>query len=138
MILPTGSISTPAILLRSGIKKKNDGRNLKLRPTTAVADSLDQPINLWEDPPQTCKVTKHNNLDGDHHGIWLEAVPAYPELYARASPRTAGEKHKKLMSEMLHSLASIVLVNEQGSGKVSIDKHGGPVYEYRMSSADKE
>lgn len=136
VILAAGAINTPAILLRSGIKK-NAGRNLKLHPTTAVSALYDYPIKMWEGPPQTCKVTKNRNLDGDHHGFWLEAVPTHPGLFAAASPWTDGKRHKELMNEMICSSTSIVLVRENGSGRVTIEKRGDPQCEYRMTNEDK-
>jgi choline dehydrogenase-like flavoprotein len=137
VVLAAGSINTPAILLRSGIKK-NSGTNLKLHPTTAVSALYDYPVKMWEGPPQTCKVTRGRNLDGDHHGFWIEAVPAHPGLFAAASPWPNGRMHKRLMTEMVNSSASIILVREKGAGRVTIDKRGNPLCEYKMSREDKE
>ncbi|MHB1907282.1 MAG: GMC family oxidoreductase N-terminal domain-containing protein [Nitrososphaerales archaeon] len=137
VILAAGSINTPAILLRSGLKRKT-GENLKLHPTTAVAGLYDKPINMWEGPPQTCKVTRERNLDGNYHGYWLEAVPAHPSLYASASPWSGGLRHKEIMKEMSKSSASIVLVREKRAGRITIDKHGSPQCDYKLGKEEKE
>jgi choline dehydrogenase-like flavoprotein len=137
VVLAAGSINTPAVLLRSGIKK-NAGRNLRLHPTTAVSALFDHPIRMWEGPPQTCKVTKYRDLDGNHHGVWLEAVPAHPALFAAASPWIDGRAHKQLMTEMPFSSATIILLREKASGKVAIDKQGKPICDYKMTNYDKD
>jgi choline dehydrogenase-like flavoprotein len=137
VVLAAGSINTPAILLRSGLRRKV-GDNLRLHPTTAVSGHYEQVIKMWEGPPQTCKVTKGRNLDGKHHGFWLEAVPAHPALFSSAIPWNGGKRHKELMSEIPHNCGTIVLVREAASGKVSIDKHGDPLCDYKMAQQDKQ
>ena len=136
VVLAAGSINTPAILLRSGLRR-NVGTNLHLHPTTAVSGLYDEPVNMWEGPPQTVKVTKGLNIGGDHHGYWIEAVPGHPALFSAAIPWTSGRAHKDLALEMPKSSGTIVLVRETSSGKVSVDKKGRPVCEYRMNEKDK-
>jgi choline dehydrogenase-like flavoprotein len=136
VVIAAGSINTPAILLRSGLKR-NVGRNLKLHPTTAISGIYTKPINMWRGPPQTIKVTKWLNLDGAHHGFWIEAVPAHPALYASAIPWKSGKAHKELMLKMPHSSGTIVLLRESGSGTVGIDSGGRPVCNYSLSSLDR-
>ncbi len=137
VVVAAGSINTPAILLRSGLKK-NVGKNLKLHPTTAISGLYEKPISMWSGPPQTVKVTKWLNLDGFHHGFWVEAVPAHPALFSSASPWTSGKEHKDLMLKMARRSGTIVLLREIGSGKVTIDKQGRPVCSYSLSALDKE
>lgn len=136
VVVAAGSINTPAILFRSGLRK-NVGYNLLLHPTTAVSGRFENPIKMWEGPPQTCKVTKGRNLDGKHHGYWLEAVPAHPGLFGSAIPWTGGRAHKELMVDMAHVCGTIVLVRESGSGRVKVDKRGNPICEYKLNSQDK-
>ncbi|MHB8567825.1 MAG: GMC family oxidoreductase N-terminal domain-containing protein [Nitrososphaerales archaeon] len=137
VVIAAGSINTPAILLRSGLKK-NAGINLRLDPTTAVSGLFDEKIKMWEGPPQTVKITRGLNLDGMNNGYWIEAAPAHPALYASAAPWTSGRKHKEFMLDMQFSSATIVLVRDTSAGRVSIDKHGRPVCNYRLNSKDQE
>jgi choline dehydrogenase-like flavoprotein len=136
-ILAAGAINTPAILLRSGIKRAA-GKNLLLHPTTAVSGYFDEEIKMWEGTPQTINVKRDRNLDGNHHGFWIEAAPAHPALFAASIPWSGGRAHKKLMIESPHRAASIVLVRDSGSGRISIDKRGNPVCSYRMNGKDKD
>ncbi len=137
VVVAAGSINTPAILLRSGLKNKA-GSNLRLHPTTAISGSFEHPINMWEGVPQTCAVTKGLNLDGEHHGYWIEAVPGHPALFSSAIPWTAGRRHKELMLEMSHSSGTIILLKEIGSGRVTIDRKGKPVCAYSLTGKDKD
>jgi long-chain-alcohol oxidase len=93
---------------------------------------------MWEGTPQTINVKRDRNLDGNHHGFWIEAAPAHPALFAASIPWSGGRAHKKLMIESPHRAASIVLVRDSGSGRISIDKRGNPVCSYRMNGKDKD
>jgi choline dehydrogenase-like flavoprotein len=138
VVLACGSIKTPALLLNSGVKEKNIGKNLRLHPTTAVSGLFKEVVNVWDGPPQTVVVNKHLNLDDTHHGFWIEAAPAHPGLFALSTPWPDGRRHKEFMRERYnHSTANIVLLREWGNGSVSVDKHGSAQVSYKLDSKDK-
>lgn len=137
VIVACGAVNSAALLLRSGFRE-NIGRGLLLDPTTAVASIYEKPIEMWVGPMQTVNVTKFLNLDGDHHGFWIEAVPGHPGLIALSLPWLGGRMHKEMMLRTARSAATIILLREKGSGTVSIDKHGAPVCEYNLHRLDRE
>jgi choline dehydrogenase-like flavoprotein len=139
VVAACGGIETPALLLRSGVKDKNVGRYLRLDPTVAVGGIFDKPIEPWKGPPQTVAVWKFIDLDGTYHGFWVEAAPAHPGLFALSIPWTSGREHKDFMKQYYaRSSASIVLLREWSSGRVTIDKDGNAVASYKLETRDRE
>jgi choline dehydrogenase-like flavoprotein len=139
VVVAGGGIETPALLLRSGVKDKNVGRYLRLDPTVAIGGIFDAPIEPWKGPPQTVAVWKFIDLDGTYHGFWVEAAPAHPGLFALSIPWLDGRRHKEFMEQYYsRSSASIVLVRERGSGRVSIDGDGYAVVSYDLQQEDRQ
>ena len=138
IVVAAGAIHTPAILLRSGIREPNVGHGMRFDPTTAVGAIYDEPIRIWAGVPQTLHVDRWLNLDGQHHGFWLETVPAHPGLTALGLPWRGGREHKEAMRRYRHTAANIVLVRDRSAGRVTIDRQGNPVIDYRMVPEDRE
>ncbi len=137
VIVACGAVNSAALLLRSGIHQ-NVGKGLLLDPTTAIASIYEKPIEMWTGPMQTVNVTKFLNLDRDHHGFWIEAVPAHLGLIALGLPWLGGKAHKELMLRTARSAATIILLREKGSGRVTIDKKGASICEYNLHELDKK
>ncbi len=137
VVIAAGAIQTPAILLRSGLHERGVGRGIRFDPTTAVGGVYDHEIRMWAGIPQTLHVDKWLDLDG-HHGFWLETVPAHPGLFALGFPWRGGRAHKANMANYRRTAANIVLVRDRGSGRVTIDRQGNPVIDYRMVREDRE
>ncbi len=139
VVLACGSIKTPALLLRSGIRNKNIGRNLRLHPTTTVLGHFKEKIRAWDGPPQTVVVTKFLDSDGPLHGFWIEAAPTHPGFFALSAPWCDGQSHKEYMKTWFnHSSSSVILLKEWGSGNVIIDKHGSANVSYKLQERDRK
>jgi choline dehydrogenase-like flavoprotein len=139
VVAACGGIETPALLLRSGVKDKNVGAFLRLDPTVAMGGIFEKPIDPWKGPPQTVAIWKFIDLDGTYHGFWVEAAPAHPGLFALSIPWVDGRQHKEFMLRYYRrSSASIVLLRERSSGRVSIDGDGFAKVSYDLEKADKE
>ncbi len=139
VVVAAGGIETPALLLRSGVKDRNVGAYLRLDPTVAVGGIFEHPVQPWKGPPQTVAVWKYIDLDGTYHGFWVEAAPAHPGLFALSIPWASGRGHKDFMaSYYARSSASIVLLRERSSGRVTIDKDGFARVTYELERADRD
>ncbi|MFQ5871902.1 MAG: GMC family oxidoreductase N-terminal domain-containing protein [Candidatus Geothermarchaeales archaeon] len=138
VVVAGGAVQTPALLLRSGIRSPNVGRNLHLHPTTAVIGRYDEEIRMWEGHPQTIAVDRFSDLDGDHYGVRIEAVPSHPGLSALGLPWEGGRQHKDLMSQISKAAAFIVIARDRRGGSVTIDKKGEPVVRYRLHREDEK
>ena len=139
VVVASGGIETPALLLRSGVNDKNVGNYLRLDPTVAVGGIFEKPVLPWKGPPQTVAVWKFIDLDGSYHGFWIEAAPVHPGLFALSIPWVSGRRHKDFMREYYpRSSASIVLLRERSWGRVTIGKDGFAVVDYDLTKPDKE
>ena len=139
VVVACGGIETPALLLRSGVKDRNMGNYLRLDPTVPIGGVFEKSINPWAGPPQTVAVWKYIDLDGTHHGFWIEAAPAHPGLFALSIPWLSGKDHKDFMSKYYtRSSASIVLVRERSWGRVGIDREGNPAVTYDLGREDRD
>jgi len=136
VVLAAGAIHTPAILLRSGIRDPGVGQGIRFDPTTAVGGVYDRPIRMWAGVPQTLHIDRWLTLNGNH-GFWLETVPAHPGLTALGFPWRGGRAHKEVMREYPRIAANIILVRDRSAGRVSIDRQGHPVIDYRMERGDR-
>lgn len=136
VVLAAGAIQTPAILLRTGLRHRGIGRGLRFHPTTAVGGIYDEPIHMWAGVPQTLHVDRWVRSFGGH-GFWLETVPAHPGLTGLGFPWRGGRAHKEAMLRYANTMANIVLVRDSGSGRVTIDRRGNAVVDYRMAVADR-
>jgi choline dehydrogenase-like flavoprotein len=138
LVIACGSIETPALLLRSGIKDKNVGKYLRLHPTVAISGIFNHNINAWKGPPQTVAVRKFINIDGNYHGFWIEAAPAHPGLFAFTIPWLDGRSHKEFIKRYyLRAASPIALVREWSGGVVRVDKYGLPVVSYELEHKDR-
>ena len=130
VVVAAGSIETPALLLRSGVRHPALGRNLYLHPTSAVAGVYPDTIRTWEGPPQTVMSDEHAALDGNY-GVRLEVAPAHPGLLALALPWHGARAHRAHMQRAARVAATIVLTRDSSSGRVRIRREGRAAIEYR-------
>lgn len=138
VVVSAGSINTPAILRRSGLTNPNIGANLHLHPVSVIFSLFEEPIRTWQGAPMTRVVKQFNNQDGKGYGVVLEVAPAHPGLTAATLPWMGGEQHKRLISSMEHLANVIVIARDFHGGRVSIDKQGQPVVEYKLHSYDRK
>ncbi|WP_165699367.1 GMC family oxidoreductase N-terminal domain-containing protein [Hymenobacter jejuensis] len=132
-----GSIQTPALLLRSGLKHPHLGRHLHLHPTVAVSALYPHRIDAWHGPSMSVVNDCFSMLDGTNFGAKLETPPAHAGLMAMVLPWLSGEQHKQLMLNASHLGSFIVLTRDRDGGRVTIDKNGAPLVDYSLSDFDR-
>ncbi|HKN66665.1 MAG TPA: GMC family oxidoreductase [Gemmatimonadaceae bacterium] len=130
VVAAAGSIETPALLLRSGVRHPALGRNLYLHPTSAVAGVYPDTIRTWEGPPQTVMSDEHATLDGNY-GFRLEMAPGHPGLLALALPWHGARAHRAHMQRAGRVAATIALTRDSSSGRVRVRREGRAAIEYR-------
>jgi choline dehydrogenase-like flavoprotein len=136
VVVAGGAIQTPALLLRSGVRFPGVGQGLRLDPTTALFGEFSDPVLPWKGPMQTIAVLRFQDGDRGHHGPWIEVAPAHPGLSALAYPWRGGRDHKEAMTRLARGGNGIVLVRDWGEGRVTIDRRGEPVLDYRLDPRD--
>ena len=127
IIVSAGTLQSPLLLLRSGLKNPQIGRNLYLHPVTLVfATFTDQePIKPWEGAILTSLVDEFQNLDGDHHGVKLECMTMLPSWIFPNQPWTGGLDLKLLVSKFPYMTSHFSLVREKVPGRVYPDPTDG-------------
>ncbi len=136
VVCAAGSLHTPALLLRSGLRDPQIGQHFRIHPVSAVAGLYDRPVRMWAGIPQTVHVDRWANLDGRDHGFWVETVPAHPGLTGLGAPWWSAREHKEVMRNYDHLATNIVLVRDYAEGRVTIDARGQPIVDYRMREPD--
>ena len=129
VVVAGGAIGTPMLLQRSGIAPRA-GHNLTLHPTSAVIARFDEPIQAHRGIHYTTHVS-----EWARDGILIESVFAYPGLLA-ASSMLRGAELERLMSSYDHLAGAIVLVHDEGRGRVEALPDGTPAIHYTVDARD--
>lgn len=140
VIVSAGSINTPSILQRSGLKNKEIGRQLKLHPVAFVtAHWEDAPTRPHEGGILTTLSTAVANRDGKGHGAVLEAMSNQPGLHAATLPWRGSAEWKRQFLKYPHSALYIALARDRDGGRVYTDAATQkPKIEYNISKFDAE
>ena len=130
-----GSIETPALLLRSGLRNPAIGRNLFIHPVCGMAGLFDHPVKAWDGPPQTIVCDEFARVDG-LYGFMMETAPGHPGLLALALPWANARAHRAMMGQVARASTSIAIVRDRSTGRVTIDRDGRAVIDYRPGPAE--
>lgn len=136
VVVAAGALGSPALLMRSGIRHPQLGRNLFLHPTSAVAAEYREPIQAWHGPPQTVLCDEFAMLHGQY-GFRVEVAPAHPGLLALATPWSGPRAHRRNMQHAGCTAALIGLVRDRESGRVRLGRDGRPIVEYRPAAFER-
>ncbi|OCT50181.1 hypothetical protein CLCR_06715 [Cladophialophora carrionii] len=93
VVISAGTLQSPLVLLRSGLKNPHIGSHLHLHPTNTVWATWPHRTNPWEGAILTAAMTGLDNLDGHHHGVKVEVICSTPGLGLLTVPFRA---HKSL------------------------------------------
>ena len=127
VIISAGTLQSPLLLLRSGLKNPQIGRNLYLHPVTMVGGTFPKnpPVNPWEGGILTAVVDEFQNLDGHGHGVKLECTTMLPTWFIPFLPWAGGLEFKTFCSKFPHMIGQISLVRERNPGRVYPDPVDG-------------
>ncbi|KAL1388838.1 hypothetical protein HDK64DRAFT_253423 [Phyllosticta capitalensis] len=125
IVVSGGSMQSPLLLMRSGIKNPNVGRNLHLHPVAFAGAVYREKVNPWEGGILTAVVNEFENLDGQGHGAKLEAVNMLPSIWLTFPPTTSGLDYKMFVPNMKHMVGYISLARDRDTGRVYPDPVDG-------------
>lgn len=139
VVVSGGSIQSPALLLRSGLRNKQIGRDLHLHPTTFITAFFDEDIAPHEGAIMTAVTSSTANKDGTNFGSRLEVMFSSSGLWAAAMNGWRGSaEHKQWALQYRHSASLIALTRDRDGGRVIIDANGDPRVEYTLSKYDMQ
>jgi len=137
VVVAGGSIHSPALLLRSGIRHVELGRNLTLHPATAIFGLMDEPVRPWTGTLQAHFSDQFADLR-DGFGFKFETAPVHPSLAALAQPWESGAGFRDAMTRLPHLTLIGILLRDRFGGRVRINAAGAPVVDYALSAYDRE
>lgn len=140
IIVSCGTLQSPLLLMRSGLKNPNIGRNLHLHPVSIVAAVFpEEKVNPWEGGILTVAITSLENLDGQGHGPKLEAMTMMPAVMLPFMPWSSAAQWKGLAAKFKSMVGFISLLRDRDTGRVFGDKKDGKCHiAYNPSTLDRK
>ena len=135
VILASGSLNTPKILLNSGYKNKHLGQHLKLHPVSGVAGKFSELQNPWAGSMQGI-YSDDNLFRKDNYGYLLEGLPMHPSLFFPFFPNNQ-DNFGDFISSYNYWSGSIVLTSDTSSGSI-INKNPQHLWKYNLNNFDHE
>jgi choline dehydrogenase-like flavoprotein len=136
VVASCGSLHTPALLRRSGLKNAHIGKHLRLHPVTALLGVYDEDIRGWEGGMQTRYSTQLADLDGEGHGVIYETGPMNPHLMLAFAPWRGAGHHFELMQALAQTVPLGILIRDTTEGEVKVGRDGEPVIKYVLNERD--
>ena len=135
VVLASGSLNTPKILLNSGYKNKHLGQHLKLHPVSGVAGKFSELQNPWAGSMQGI-YSDDNLFRKDNYGYLLEGLPMHPSLFFPFFPNNQ-DNFGDFISSYNYWSGSIVLTSDTSSGSI-INKNPQHLWKYNLNNFDHE
>ncbi|KAI8086177.1 uncharacterized protein BX664DRAFT_374273 [Halteromyces radiatus] len=131
VVVAGGSLHTPNILRRSGLRNRHIGRNLRLHLSTVVMGYYDTPQDPFEGNILTTVSNVPNNDSSDHHGAKVEVPSLLPALNSVLHPWRGCLHFKQTMAKYHRAAPMLILGNDRDSvnsvteqdGHVSVSTH---------------
>lgn len=133
-----GAISTPLLLLKSGVANASGmvGQNLRLHPIAPAYAVFAHEVKAYEGIPQGYYVDQFLPGTGPEGGFLLESIFSHPGL-AAATIQGIGDAMRRMMLRYNHLAAAYVQVLDSGGGHVSVGDRGAPVIDYQLGAMDE-
>ncbi|KAF9172938.1 hypothetical protein BGX21_002424 [Mortierella sp. AD011] len=136
VVVSAGSIHSPALLQRSGLKNKNIGKNLFLHPVSYAFGRFDEKINCYEGSIMTALTTVAENVDGKGYGAKIEVPSHHPALNSVFVKWKNAVDHKSRMLDINNIVPLIVLTRDRDGGSIHCGDDGLPRIDYSVSKHD--
>ncbi|KAJ5157947.1 Alcohol dehydrogenase long-chain fatty [Penicillium coprophilum] len=139
VVVSAGTLQSPLLLLRSGLKNPQIGRNLYLHPVMAAGAVFDEETRPWEGSALTTVVNEFEDLDGDGHGVKIESLSMMPSLFIPMFPWRDSLEYKLWAAKLRRSTGFITLTKDRESGRVYPDPVDGRCrIDYTVSAFDRK
>ncbi|EEH09589.1 long chain fatty acid oxidase [Histoplasma capsulatum G186AR] len=125
VIVACGSLQSPLLLLRSGLKNPQIGRNLYLHPVVLLSAVFGEEMKPWEGAILTAVINEFEELDGRGHGAKIETVTTVPSFFLPVFPWTNGLEYKRFVSKLRNMAGFITVTRERYGGRVYPDPVDG-------------
>jgi hypothetical protein len=113
VIMSAGTMQSPLLLIRSGLKNYQIGRNLHIHPVSFIGAVYEEDLKPWNGAILTAVVNEYENLDGKGHGTKLEATSMMPSSWLVFLPWKSGLAYKLNAARMKHMVGFISLARDR-------------------------
>ena len=140
VVVCAGAINTAALLLQSGIANANGrvGRDLHLHPSVLLSGLYDEDIYGYRGIPQSYYVDEFIDLERDpDSGYILMPVYGFPVMTATQLPGF-GRAHFEMMKNYHRMVGILVLMHDQSTGQVQVDRNGRPQITYSVNAEEQQ
>ncbi|KAK2014768.1 long chain fatty alcohol oxidase [Colletotrichum eremochloae] len=138
VIVAAGSVSSPLVLLRSGLTNRHIGRNLYVHPCNFVGAYWKEDCKPWEGGIITSYCSSFEDLDKAGHGVKLEPTCMIPYAFLASMPWHSGLQAKLSELRYRHLGGFISLTRDRDTGRVYPDPVSGrPRIDYVISDFDR-
>ena len=131
-----GSLHTPVLLSRSGVRSRALGKNLRLHPVLVVWGQMEEEVRPWEGMLASTFSDHDADMDGRGYGVKYEHMATPPSILLSFSPWRGGRHHAELMQALPYTTGCGVLLRDHGVGDVRTGKDGEPIVRYRLTPDD--
>ncbi|RDL40582.1 Long chain fatty alcohol oxidase-like protein [Venustampulla echinocandica] len=138
VIISSGTLWSPIILMNSGLKNWHIGRNLYLHPVNFVAAVFKEEVKPWEGGILTTVCTSFENLDGRGHGAKIEATAMLPSMFLVYMNWVNGLTWKTNALKIRNMNGYISIARDRDTGRIYPDPNSGtPRIQYSPSAFDR-
>jgi choline dehydrogenase-like flavoprotein len=129
VVVACGTVGTPVLLRRSGIRAPGLGGNLSLHPASGVWAEVDGDVDMSAGVPQSYAVDEFAA-----EGIMLEGWTGPPDMLALSIPAT-GAEHRRLVTGWRRIAQAGLMIRDDARGRVHT-VGGRPVLRYDPTAED--
>ncbi len=112
IVLAAGTMHSPTLLKRSGVRHPGLGGNLSIHPATAAYALMDEDVDMAHGVPQSYCVDEFAD-----EGILFEGIAGPPDYLAMAVP-FKGDRHRELMLQYRRVAQFGLMVSDTSRGRV--------------------
>ncbi|RCH78735.1 hypothetical protein CU098_002347, partial [Rhizopus stolonifer] len=138
VIVSAGSLQSPGVLLRSGLKNKNIGQHLHIHPATMIFGQFNESLRAFEGSLMSSMSIIAEDTENDGYGCKLEAISLQPDQFAPVLPWRGAMNHKESMMRLEQFSAILVMARDKDSlGSVEYDQNENVKSCYDLSQRDR-
>ncbi|KAI0593274.1 long chain fatty alcohol oxidase [Biscogniauxia sp. FL1348] len=138
VVVACGTLRSPILLMKSGLKNPHIGKNLHLHPVNAVSGFWKEEVRPWEGCAITSVCTSLENLDNNGHGVKLEPMSMVPLLVHSNLPWRGALDFKLTALRYRHMGLFFSMARDRDTGRVYPDRTTGkPRVAYTPSAFDR-
>jgi choline dehydrogenase-like flavoprotein len=131
VVVACGSLHTPVLLSKSGVRTEHVGRHLTLHPAFRIGALFDERVDGWDGAMQSVYSDAFVK-----EGLTLVGAYTAPNVLAAAFPGV-GRAHRARVQSIRHLAFFGAMIHDDGGGTVRRWLSREPLVTYRMSARDR-